>query len=116
MFPMIRSGSDCTLINQLQEDLESPADRFLSNGRTRDVAVLKLWGPGTLFSCEERGGDGELVLECRQFLILLFIDYLILPESVLMLQLVFSSLSGFAAFNSFLGKAPSHVTYLMLFR
>lgn len=33
-----------------------------------------------------------------------------------MLRLVFSALLGFTAFNSFLGKAPSHVAYLMLFR
>lgn len=43
--------------------------------------MLELWGPGALFSCGEGGGgDGELVLECVQFLILLFIYYLILPN------------------------------------
>lgn len=36
------------------------------------MAMLKLSGPGALFSCGESGGDGELVLKCGQFLILLF--------------------------------------------
>lgn len=51
---MIRSGSDCTLINQ--EDPESPAERFLPSGRTGDVAMLRLGGSGALFSCGESGG------------------------------------------------------------
>lgn len=116
MSPMIRSGSDCALINQLQEDLEIPAERFLPNGRTRDVAMLLLWGPGALFSFGEGGGDGELVLESVQFLILLFISLFCPTESVLMLQLVGLALFGFTALNSFLGKAPSQVAYLTLFR
>lgn len=77
---MIRSGSDCTLINQLQENLESPAEKFLPGGRTRHVTMLKLWGPGALFSCGESGVSGELVLKHGQFLILLFIYDLILPR------------------------------------
>lgn len=46
----------------------------------------------------------------------LFTTLYCLPVSVLMLCLVFSALLGFTAFNSFLGKAPSYVAYLMLFR
>lgn len=46
----------------------------------------------------------------------LFITSFCLTESALMLHLVFAALLGFTAFNSFLGKAPSHVAPLMLFR
>lgn len=46
----------------------------------------------------------------------LFITLFRLTESALMLQLVVLALFGFTAFNSSLGKAPSHMAYLTLFR
>lgn len=64
--------------------------------------VVELWQVGA-----ERGDSSFCSL---------FITLFCLTESALMLRLVFSALLGFTAFNSFLGKAPSHVAYLMLFR
>lgn len=53
---------------------------------------------------------------CNSSFCSLFITLFCPTEAVLMLQLVVLALFGFTAFNSFLGKAPSQVAYLTLFR